>query len=124
MKKRVFLLLCGCIVFLFFSACDKSNNKSNSTTSSKAAGPIIITDLADFEFTSGHDVPGTIFQTNMLWSSQSGKVIYATVDGKLSSLVQFHDAPQRYDFQEGDSVTIIFKVGKFKVKEIISITAR
>jgi len=126
MKKRSFCIAV-CMVFLLLIAC----NKSNSATSPNTGGtpsiqkdPIIITDWADFEFTPGHDVPGTIFQANFIWNFQNGKSIIVAVDGNRSA-IGFHEAPQRYDFEKGDPVTIVFKVAESGVfRNIISISSR
>jgi len=121
MKKRFCLssfLVMACMVFLLFIGCNKSKSttatspvESNTKSDVKAIAqkdPIII-DWRDFNFTSGYNVPGTIFQANFLWGFQDGKHVNVKIEGTTHT-TNFQNAPQRYNFKENDPVTVVFKV--------------
>ena len=120
--KRVFF---GVMVLLMvsvglFIGCSKTEQSANRTTNEttvveaakeevKPQVPIIIDDMADFEFTPGWNVPGTLFQADFKWAYQDGRTVYLDVIG-TGSRYFFREVPRRFDFNMGDIVTAVFKV--------------
>jgi hypothetical protein len=76
--------------------------------------PIIIQDMADFEFTPGYNVPGTLFQADYYWSDQNGQTLYLRPNLLLGTGAHnFQGATQRFNFKRDDPVTVVFKVKQY-----------
>ena len=122
MKKMVF----GVTVLLMvsvglFIGCSKTEQPASRTTNeatvvetvkeeAKPQAPIIIDDMADFEFTPGYNVPGTLFQSDFKWHDQDGRMVFLDdVNGKIG-LIYLVEVEKRFDFTRGDLVTAVFKV--------------
>jgi hypothetical protein len=75
--------------------------------------PIIVNDMADFEFIPGYNVPGTLFQADYYWAQQDGRIIFLSRLSGRSGWDNFQGVPRRFDFTEGDLVTVVFKVSRY-----------
>jgi hypothetical protein len=96
---------------------------SHRTQTGQSQQPIIIQDMADFEFTSGYNVPGTLFQADFKWNSQNGRDVYVNGTGKEFSQYAFWGVPERYGFNAGDIVTIVFKVRNPPTKSLFELVS-
>ena len=126
MKKIFFGMTVLLMVSLgLFIGCKKTEQSASRTTNEATVGttakeevksqePIIVDDMADFEFTPGWNIPGTLFQSDFKWYKQDGQTVLLLLNSSSTTRgYTLQGVPRRFDFSDGDIVSVVFKVRQY-----------